>query len=172
MVRVLALRTKTDVGRLDGAAWITHDKIENVILEFLKAQPRGIVLQRLEAGAFTSAPGLVVFAGHKAFLGWPAHEKLWRGQRADIDVRGLEVAKFYAGDMPESTEWLLQNRIDHVLWLKTEAKLPSGTFDKIDEKIRSTYFWREYYRTGEFRVGLWSRKILGTTDRAADVSAR
>jgi hypothetical protein len=52
----------------------------------------------------------------------------------------------------------VQNRIDHVLWLKAEYKLPPGTFDKIDAQIRSAYYWREYYRAGDFRVGLWSRK--------------
>jgi hypothetical protein len=40
-----------------------------------------------------------------------------------------------------------------VLWLKTEAELPAGTFDRIDEQVRPAYYWRELYRVGEFRVG-------------------
>lgn len=151
---------KTDVGRLDGAAAITADRIERVIFDFLRAQPRGIVLQRPEAGAFTSAPALTLLAGQHAFLGWAAHEKLWRGQRADVDVRSAEVAQFYVGDLPDSIGWLVQNKIDHVLWLKTEIDLPKGSFDKVNDRIAAAYFWREYYRADEFRVGVWSRRPL------------
>jgi uncharacterized membrane protein len=157
--RALVTGNKVDFGRIDGAAWITSDKIERSILEFLKAQPPGIALQRLEAGAFTPAPGLVIFAGHRAFLGWPEHEKLWRGQRADITTREADVKTFYAAEMANAADWLLQNDISHVLWLKTEDKLPLGTFDKLDAQIRSAYFWREYYRAGYFRVGIWCRRI-------------
>jgi uncharacterized membrane protein len=158
MSRVLLRSYKADFGRLDGAAWIQDDSAERAILAFLRAQPPGIVLQRLEAGAFTPAPALVLFAGQTAFLGWPEHEKLWRGQRIDIDRRARDVAAFYAGELTESAEWLLQNRIDHVLWLKTEGKLPAGTYERIDEQIGHAYFWREYYRANDFRVGVWSRK--------------
>ena len=165
MSRVLLRSYKADFGRLDGAAWIQDDKAERAILEFLKAQPPAIVLQRLEAGSFTPAPALVLFAGQTAFLGWPEHEKLWRGQRVDIDLRARDVAAFYAGTLSESADWLLQNGIDHVLWLKTEGKLPAGTFERIDEQIRHAYFWREYYTAGDFRVGVWSRKAAGHSSR-------
>ena len=153
LTRALVVGTKVDVGRLDGAAWITSDKIERVVLEYLKAQPRGIVLQRLEAGAFTPAPGLVIFAGQMAFLGWPEHEKLWRGQRADIDLRATQVKSFYAGEMADSREWLVQNRIDHVLWLKTEYKLPPGTFEKIDTLIHSASCCARVPPFGRFPCG-------------------
>ena len=159
LVRGLVSGDKGDFGRLDGAAWITDDPIERVILEYLKASPPGIVLQRLEAGAFTPAPGLATFAGQQAFLGWPEHEKLWRGQRADISIRQADVQRFYAGEMENGAEWLVQNRIAHILWLKTEHKLPTGTFDTIDARIRSHYYWRELYRAGDFRVGIWSRAL-------------
>jgi len=149
---------KANLGRLDGAAWITADNIEKPILEFLKHQPPVTVLQRLEAGAFTPSPGLIMLAGQRAFLGWPEHEKLWRGQRADIEMRNAQVASFYRGELPDSGQWLVQNGIDHVLWLKGEYKLPAGTFDKISAQIADQYYWQEYYRAGDFRVGIWSRR--------------
>ena len=157
LLRGLVFGYKGDLGRLDGAAWITDDPIERVILEYLKAAPPGVVLQRLETGAFTPAPGIVEFAGQRAYLGWPEHEKLWRGYRADIVIRQTDVEKFYAGQMDNPAEWLVQNRIDHVLWLKPEYKLPTGTFDKIDSQIKPQYYWREFYRAGDFHVGVWSR---------------
>jgi len=155
----LILTPKPHIGRIDGAAWIMADPAEKPILEFLKNQRQGIVLQRLEADSFTFSPGLVIFSGQQAFLGWPAHEKLWRGNRRDIDQRSEQVKQFYRGDLPESAAWLLENKIDHVLWLKGEgSQLPPGTYDKIEGQIRDFYFWREYYRAGDFRVGVWSRR--------------
>jgi uncharacterized membrane protein len=170
--RGLIYGNKSDFGRLDGAAWITDDPIERVILEYLKASPPGVVLQRLEAGAFTPAPGLVTFAGQQAFLGWPEHERLWRGQRADISIRQADVQRFYAGEMENGAEWLVQNRIAHVLWLRTEYKLPTDTFDRIHARIRSQYYWRELYRAGDFRVGLWSRALPDAPERPTDASDR
>jgi uncharacterized membrane protein len=157
----LVTTPKPHLGRIDGAAWIQADRAEKPLLEYLKLQPPGIVLQRLEADAFTPAPGLIVFSGQTAFLGWPAHENLWRGYRADIELRSAQVKQFYRGELPDSAAWLLENEIDHVLWLKTEAALPPGTCDKIEAQIREAYFWREYYRVGDFRVGVWSRRSHG-----------
>lgn len=158
LARALAA-PKPDFGRLNGDAAITNDNIEKAILEFLKAQPASIVLQRPETGAFTPAPALTLFAGQQAFLGWPAHEKLWRGLRADVAIREEQVRSFYAGELPDSAQWLLQNDIDFVLWLKAEYKLPKGSFEKVDEQIRSAYYFQEYYRADDFRVGVWSRRV-------------
>jgi uncharacterized membrane protein len=161
LVQLLRL-PKPEFGRLRGDAMITNDNIEKAIAAFLEAQPRGIVLQRPETGAFTPAPALTLFAGQQAFMGWPAHEKLWRGLRADVPLREAQVNRFYAGEMPDSAQWLVQNHIDFVLWLKAEGSLPKGTFEKIDEQIRADYYWEEYYRAGDFRVGVWSRRVTRT----------
>jgi uncharacterized membrane protein len=155
--RVFATSPKPELGQMDGAGWITSDAIEKAVFEYLKAQPRGIVLQRVEKGAFTPAPGLTLLAGHVAFLGWSEHEKLWRGQRADVEIRAKEVRAFYSGALPDSVTWLTMNGIDHVLWLRSEINMPPGTFDRIDQALRGGYYWREFYRNREFRVGIWSR---------------
>ena len=158
LARALAA-PKPHFGRLSGDAAIVSDRVDKAILEFLKVQPRSIVLQRPEAGAFTPAPALTLFAGQQAFMGWPEHEKLWRGLRADVALREAQVKSFYAGELPDSAQWLLQNDIDFVLWLRPEYELPKGTFEKIDEQIRSAYYWQEYYRADDFRVGIWSRRV-------------
>jgi hypothetical protein len=156
--RALFSGPKPGMGQLDGAAEVTSDPIERILLEYLRAQPHAIVLQRPLAGAFTPAPALVLLAGQTAFLGWPEHERLWRGMRADVGLRDADVKRFYSGTMPNAVEWLVQNRIEHVLWLKTEADLPAGTFDRIQAQLGSEFYWLELYRVGEFRVGVWSRK--------------
>jgi uncharacterized membrane protein len=149
---------KPQFGRLRGDAAITSDNIEKAILAYLEARSGGIVLQRPETGAFTPSPALTLFSGHQAFLGWPAHERLWRGSRADVALREAQVNSFYTGEMQNAAEWLLQNRIEFVLWLKSEGHMPAGTFEKIDAQITPSYYWQEYYRAGDFRVGVWSRR--------------
>ncbi|HEY3739645.1 MAG TPA: DUF2298 domain-containing protein, partial [Bryobacteraceae bacterium] len=42
--------------RLDGSGWLASDPAQSSILDFLRGQPPGIVLQRLEADSFTPAP--------------------------------------------------------------------------------------------------------------------
>lgn len=153
-----AATPKVALGRLSGDAWIMSDAIEKPILEFLRTQPRTTLLQRIDAGAFTYAPALSMFAGHRVYLGWPEHEKLWRGRRADIELRDAEVKAFYRGEMPGSAEWLTINSIEHVLWLKGDNGRVEGAWDRIQQQISGRYHWREFYVVGEFRVGLWSRR--------------
>lgn len=148
---------KPHIGQMDGAGWIRDDAVEKRILEHLRQQPKSIVLQRIAKGAFTKEPGLVMHAGQTSFIGWPEHEKLWRGWHEDIEIRKLQMEAFYRGALPNSDRWLRDNNIRHVLWLKDEAQLPEGTFQKINQGISPGYAWREFYVAGEFRVGLWSR---------------
>lgn len=153
------LRTpKPHAGRLNGAGWITADRTENAIFEYLKAQPRAIVLQRPVGGAFVPSPGMVTLTGHNAFLGWPGHEKLWRGNQALVELRRNDVRLFYEGRLEGSEEWLIENGIEHVLWLKEENTLPAGTFESIQARIQDRYYWRQFHAAGSFRIGVWSRR--------------
>jgi uncharacterized membrane protein len=152
------LAPKPHIGRLAGDAWIASDPAEKAILEYLRRQPPSIVLQRPAVDAFTDSPALTMFAGQTAFLGWPAHEKLWRGARLDIDLRADQVGRFYRGELEDAAEWLVENRIDYVLWLNSEADRPPGSFEKIQTRIAEAYYWREYSHAGGARVGFWSRR--------------
>jgi uncharacterized membrane protein len=149
---------KPHAGRLNGAGWIAADRTGNAIFEYLKAQPLTIVLQRPLGGAFVPSPGMATLAGHSAFLGWPGHEKLWRGNQALVEIRRNDVVQFYEARLEKSEEWLIENGIEHVLWLKEENTLPAGTFERITEQIKGAYYWRQFYAAGSFRVGVWSRR--------------
>jgi uncharacterized membrane protein len=147
---------KPHLGQLDGSAWLRDDKAQRAILEFLQTQPDSIVLQRLPDRSYIPAPALITFSGQTPFLGWANHEDIWRGYRADIEHRSVEIGQFYSGDLPEAERWLEQNRIRYILWLQDENKLPAGTFEKIDEQIHSQYLWSDYSAQPGSRVGLWS----------------
>ncbi len=63
-----------------------------------------------------------------------------------------------SGDLSDPAGWLKVNQIDHVLWLKNDAKMPAGTFDRLNAQIGQDYYWREFYVAGDFHVGVWSRR--------------
>jgi uncharacterized membrane protein len=147
---------KYHFGQLDGAAWIRDQPAERAMLDFLKAQPQSIVLQRLADRAYIPAPALIIFSGQTALLGWANHEDTWRGYRSDIDHRLDAIRRFYSGDMPDAERWLEENHVKYVLWLNDDNEAPAGTFEKIDEQIRSRYFWNDYSIQSDTRTGLWS----------------
>lgn len=149
---------KAALGQLAGDAWIKSDPIEKPILEFLRMQPLSTVLQRVDAGAFTYAPGLAMHAGHRSVIGWPEHEKLWRARRSDIGQREEEMRAFYDGSMAEPAQWLLDHSVGYVLWLKGDNDRVDGAWERIQSGISGHYSWREFYAVGDFRVGFWSRK--------------
>ncbi len=148
---------KPHLGQLDGAGWIRDEAPQRAILDFLKAQPQSVVLQRLADRAYIPAPALIIFSGQTALLGWANHEDTWRGYRVDIDHRLDSINRFYRGDLPDAEQWLEQNHVQYVLWLKDENDAPEGTFEKIDSQIRSRYFWTDYSTQSTVRVGLWTR---------------
>lgn len=147
---------KYHLGQLDGAGWIRDQPGARAILDFLKTQPQSIVLQRLADRAYIPAPALTIFSGQTALLGWANHEDTWRGYRADIDQRLDAINRFYSGDLPDAERWLEQNHVKYVLWLKDDNEAPAGTFEKIDQQIRSRYFWNDYSLQAGERMGLWS----------------
>jgi uncharacterized membrane protein len=147
--------SKPHVGQLDGAAGIRDDAGEKVMLDLLLHEPPAIVLQRMPIGAYTVQPALTIFAGQTAFLGWPNHENVWRGNRVDINAREREVNLFFSGDMPDSSRWLAANGISYVVWGRDENQLPPNTFDKLNDSIKDRYIWHGYYEVGAYHVGLW-----------------
>jgi uncharacterized membrane protein len=146
---------KPHPGQLDGAAWIRDDAGEKVMLDLLRHEPPAIVLQRMPTGAYTPQPALTIFAGQTAFLGWPNHENIWRGNRVDIEARRREVELFYRGDLPDSSRWLTANGIGYVLWGRDDNQLPPLTFEKLNGQIKDRYAWQGYYEVGVYHVGLW-----------------
>ena len=159
---------------MDGAAGIRDDAGEKVILDLLQHAPPSIVLQRMPTGGYTVQPSLAILAGQTAFLGWPNHENVWRGNRADIDAREREVGTFYRGEwpraparcrqglapgkprgLPDAARWLRANGIHFVVWGRDDNQLPPMTFDRVNDSIKDGYAWHGFYEVGNYHVGLW-----------------
>lgn len=150
-------KRKTHFGRLNGAGWLTEDNALNSLLEHLKSQPPGIVLQRVAEQAYTRAPALAIFSGHTALLGWPGHQSNWRGYRLDVRKRARDVEAFYSGAMSEPLPWLRFHRVDYVLWTRDEAGFGEDHRRKIDAALAPEFYWECFSPDGTPVVGLWQR---------------
>lgn len=166
-------RTRWD---FSGAGWITSTPAKP-ILETLRQLPPGIVLEwdSDKADGFT-AKSLALLSGHKAWLGWPWHLKLWKGPDFKvIDARRKDAMAFYTATLENAGEWASRNRIDYITWTISlqetyEAdKYPpfdpadwENRWQKNNEMLKAGYEWVETKPLPK-REGLWIRKGYGET---------
>jgi len=141
---------KPHAGQLHGAATITDDPAMERIIAYLRLHPPSAVLQRLDRGSYTLIPGAIMFAGHNAFLGWPDHERVWRGSMPEIGHRETEVRSFYDGTLPGAADWLRVNRVQHVLWLSADHAAHPGVWEKRNQELAEDFEWHD--------IGVWSRR--------------
>jgi uncharacterized membrane protein len=144
-------------GRLEGWSTLIDDPPHQAVFNYLRSLPKTTMLQRLDKGSYTLSPGLVLFAGHTPWLGWPDHEKVWRGELPVILERDAEVRFFYFAQLNDPLGWLRKNGITHVLWLRTEHSLPPGSWDRLNASIAEGYRWREFHRMDDWRIGVWEQ---------------
>jgi hypothetical protein len=143
-------------GRLEGTHWMTRKKGWSAVLSYLSEQPRGVVMQRLTDRAFTEEPAIATFSGHAALLGWPEHELLWRGRQADIEVRRVQIGKFYRGELENSLEWLLANNVDYIVLVPGDVATEE-IFQSITHSIREAYAWVPLSWGASGHSGVWQR---------------
>ena len=148
---------KLSMGQLEGTYFLTKDEFPRLMLQRLKVEKKGVVVERPEEmGGFTNSSVIPLFAGQKMWLGWFGHELLWRGFPEDIRRRHDLLMKLYAGDIPEAGRWLQSQEIDYVLWYR-----PGDTpelWSKIDKSVSPQYSWCEILAYDDGRkVGFWRR---------------
>jgi hypothetical protein len=149
------------VGQLNGGAYYesTSEKAngQKPLLDYLKLQPRGITAEHPE-NDFTNDGALPLFANQPAYIGWLGHEQLWRGYLPELTYRRESLESFYAGNMPDAGNWMRHQGIEYILWFKTDVDLDSN-WEKANASLGpDIYYWHEFYREGDHRVGLWELK--------------
>ena len=102
-------------------------------------------------------PPLAMFSGHRAYLGWPAHERLWRANLGEVENRRRQVDQFYSGKMANPRKWPAGNQIDFVLWTRGDFPPPPGAFERISREIEADYEWSPAGGDAAGPVGLWRR---------------
>lgn len=150
--------SKEAMGKMEGHAFLTKEMFPRLMLDRLKQEKRGVVIERPNKDAFTNSACLPLFAGHSLWLGWLNHEQLWRGYREDLPQRQAALFKFFNGEMAKPREWLLANGIDYVLWYQEQDTL--ALWQKINMEMGPDYLWVEIF-AHDFengpKAGFWKR---------------
>jgi uncharacterized membrane protein len=142
-------------GRLSGDGWLRADRAHGELLAWLRIAPRGLVLERVQGGAYSSTGALSLFAGKPMILGWPSHQVQWRREQTNVWPLHDQINQFYAGASTDALTWLRQRHVQYVLWTRwDEAKMPGGSH-RIDAQIGTLYRFRAFEAHGSSQIGVW-----------------
>ncbi|MBI4345364.1 MAG: hypothetical protein HY553_00810 [Elusimicrobia bacterium] len=150
-----ALWDSPNPGRLDGHAWLTNDPPAKAVLIQLRRSPGGVTLEYPTAMSYTRQSAVSLLSGHATYIGWPNHEVTWRGPRDDIWQRYHEAQWLYKDELRDPLRWLQERGIRHVVWLPAHG-LDEERFTRLHARLSPRYEWREAYRAGPTRSGVWS----------------
>lgn len=154
----------TSFGKLDGDGWLRANpfygndmnRAMGSLLDFLKTQPRGIMIEKPDERAFAQVGEFSLFTGQPTLLGWVSHEELWRNNQTDLESRYTRINDFYAGTLPDPLRYLSAHKVRFVLWLPRNNKPETpDAFDKMQARIGKDFDWNEFYRFGNEVIGVW-----------------
>lgn len=142
-------------GRLEGHAFLTARRENQIMLDRLRVEPRGLVAQDPRADGQPSLVSLPLHAGHGMWLGWDGYSSLWRGFPEDVPHRRRRLEAVFDGQDAAAGRWMAAEGIDYVLFYReSETK---ERWDAMDRSLRPHYLWCEIYREGDRPVGFWRR---------------
>lgn len=145
---------KLSFGKFNGTGFLDRDLASHLMLDRLKRETPGVVIERPKKDSFTNSACLPLFAGHKMWLGWLAHEQLWRGYREDLAQRQERLFQFYNGEMSDPARWLRAQGIDYAIWFQPEDS--AALWEKVDHALEPDYIWSEIYTTPDgAKIGFW-----------------
>jgi hypothetical protein len=139
-------------GKLAGHHWYTANATNRMMFEFMKETPKGVVLESILDNAFSNTSIYGIFNDKPVLLGWPSHLSTWHGSIPRIWILKDEIDRFYRGDMENPLQWLAGNRVDYVVFGPHDK---NENFNKINEKIKSSYAWHEYNHSRQRHIGFW-----------------
>jgi hypothetical protein len=149
---------KESAGRIEGHHFLTKEMFPRLMLDRLKNESPGVVIERPNKEGFTNSACLPLFAGHRLWLGWVGHQQLWRGFREDLPQRQERLFAFFEGRMENPARWLRAQGIDRVLWYQ-EADT-TELWRTIDARLGDEYRWVEmftYEHENGRKLGFWRR---------------
>jgi len=148
------LTPKLAPGAITGDAFLMEDQAAKALYNQLKQLPVGLTIERPDDMAYTNTTALSLLAGKPCWLGWCAHEQLWRNYAPEILQRYDRLNEFYDGKCT-NTDWLMGSHIEYILWFKpkdTEALRAS-----IAPSLAGKYFWMETLKCKDTSSGYWVR---------------
>jgi uncharacterized membrane protein len=149
---------KPSFAKLHGHHWLTQDPANAQMLEYLKAVPRGVVLEGLDRDSYAPTSAMALFSNKPSLTGWPAHEYQWRGNPPFIQQVGNEAKQFYQGTLSNSLQWLAKHEVAYIVWREVGQETNPEAWRKIHQQITREYFWLPFKQDGDVRLGIWRRK--------------
>lgn len=142
-------------GQLEGHAFLTVRPECRILLQRLRVEPRGVVVQDPRAAGEPALVSVPLHAGHAMWLGWDGYSSLWRGFPEDVPHRRRRVEAAFDGLDPDAGTWMAAEGIDYVLFFREQETRERWVV--IDQALRRNYLWCELYRDGDRPVGFWRR---------------
>lgn len=148
---------RAHAGRLQGDGWVQADPAQRAILDWLKAAPRGVVLESVERGAYNPSSTLALFSGQHSALGWPDHVSQWRGGVAFINERAQIARALYRGERTDAAQWLKLEGIEYVVWGRLEATYGREALTRLKSQLAGAYAWMPLWTQGGEEYGVFRR---------------
>ncbi|HEU5078196.1 MAG TPA: DUF2298 domain-containing protein [Opitutaceae bacterium] len=148
---------KPSFGNFSGTGFLERDLASKLMLERLRMEKPGLVVERPTQNAFTNSACLPLFAGHHMWLGWLGHEQLWRGYREDLAQRQERLFRLYREPQAQDGSWLSAEMVDYILWYQGDDT--AAVWPKMNESLSPEFTWVEIYKEPDGKkVGFWTRK--------------
>jgi hypothetical protein len=139
-------------GKLAGHHWYTDNATNRMMFEYLKEAPKGVVLESVLNNAYSNTSIYSIFNNKPVLLGWPSHLHTWHGNVPRIWILKGEIDDFYRGTMDNSLNWLSSNNVEYIVFSPHDS---NENFEKINNKIKSSYVWHEYNHSRQRHIGVW-----------------
>jgi hypothetical protein len=152
---------KPHMGRLDGYAWFTDDKISDALYHQLLGYPQGVVLVSDALNGGEPDVGLATFTNHYSLGGWTWHEMLWRGNREDIARISENRVKLYNGTLENPTSWLravVPGGVTYIVWQNRDNDRSLTVWPILNDQLKEDFDWHPTFEYDKGRWGIWVRK--------------
>jgi uncharacterized membrane protein len=147
---------KSSAGKMHGQQWLIKDDTQRDMIQYLRTQPHGIVLESIER-AYSNSTTIALFSGKPALQGWVEHIVTWRGPSTHARLQQEQAKRFYAGQKDDALGWLQQNKVRYIVWNAAESANVEA-FKNIQQQIGSQYYWKSFFENGATRIGVWIKQ--------------
>ncbi|QNM97138.1 DUF2298 domain-containing protein [Chitinimonas koreensis] len=144
-------------GRLQGDGWLRDDRAQRAIVDWLRAAPRGLVLESVEQGAYSPSSAFALHAGQPSAAGWPDHESQWRGSPDFINERTELIRAIYRGNRPDALQWLRSQKVRYLVWSRYDQARGPAVLEQLKMQLAPGYAWLPLWTGGDEQYGVFRR---------------
>lgn len=147
-------------GKFQGHYWFTKEQSNADLLKYLRAAPKGLVLENMWGSAYSNTGRYALFAQKPMVLGWSSHIAGWRNDPASVRYLANDIRNIFLGraGREKTLAFLRAHKVRCIIWSPEDNQLHNQDWQNIDNAIKPYYFFEPFYRDGANRrekVGIW-----------------